>query len=235
MPTFAAEKDGASKYAINTLDKAESNFQLIHVTTTKNQSTTWIKLGTGYSNASIRSTIGGIVFGAATIPISGGYGVSFAEFVISTAISLSGSSTGEIYTTQYRSAGDINAGTRIKNVNKYYVLTDSGKKYVGTDTTYTTLGDIFLFLHAKEIFMGKSEKTSSFHLGPCWNIWCIICFILLIVINTCFVYHRISLRTTIVLWILFIILFTAGYLAIKKHEGQKKGMNRTKDNKNRPE
>jgi hypothetical protein len=143
VPTFAAEKVGASKSAISTLDEAESDFQLIQNMTTNNQNTTWIKLGTGYSNASIRSTIGGIVFGAVTLPISGGYGVSFAEFVVSTAISLSGSSTGEIYTTQYRSAGDINAGTRIKNVNKYYVLTDSGKKYVGTDTTYTTLGDIY--------------------------------------------------------------------------------------------
>jgi L-asparagine transporter-like permease len=92
-----------------------------------------------------------------------------------------------------------------------------------------------IFLNVKETFMGENRKTRAVRLGLCWNIWRIICFILLIVINVCFVYRRISLKTTIILWILFIILFTAGYFAIRKHAEQKQKKDRTEDNKNWPE
>ena len=103
--------------------------------------TTWIELGTSECPASVKATVGGLLFTGISLILP--YGAIAGSALVSSSISIAGMlATGKVVSTQYYESGPINASTRIKTVTKYY---EASGNYilVSTSTSYTTLGQIW--------------------------------------------------------------------------------------------
>ncbi|WP_099469516.1 hypothetical protein [Konateibacter massiliensis] len=112
--------------------------------------TTWVQLGTGVCTGSVTYLTLGLLFSGlslGTMALSGGAAIAagIGSFTVSTAISTAGlTDNSKIVFTQYRSSGAINSNTIIKTVADYYIQkTDGTYKYIKSNTTTTTLGDIY--------------------------------------------------------------------------------------------